>query len=299
MDVIPSAISFLNLHQDGPYSITPVKRQFSISRNVSEPLKFSCFQICAIQTYCQSNPNQTSSRCRRILNEVFELFDRSFLYIQGLSREGGRVWKMPEKQLADVRDWILIRVATRNQEEGVLAAQIISNLMQSLQQVSQYYDLANNLDLTETLCFLGYLVWAKGEGSKAPRKGCLARVVGGSKTLTARIILEPRSWADAMTVLRTEDLRDFKPQGIRGRKKIQLQAGGEVVLISVRIWVPTTSGRPRGFCVACIEQNPRDRRPIGSFGLAPGTLQLGVGSSMFIRMRKEQLMFKHSTGWHT
>jgi hypothetical protein len=128
----------------------------------------------------------------------------------------------------------------------VLAAQIVSDLMKSL-KVSQYYDIAHNLDLAEMLCFLGYLAWAKGEGCKPPGRGCLAKVVGGSKTLTARIILEPRTWADALTVLRTEELRHFKPPDIRGRKTIQLQAGGEVVLLSVRIWIPTLSGRPRGF----------------------------------------------------
>ena len=65
---------------------------------------------------------------------------------------------------------------------------------------------------------------------------------GGDKMLTARVILEPRSWADAMSVLRAEDLRGFKAQDIRGRKTIQIQAGGEVTMISVRMWVPTNAG---------------------------------------------------------
>jgi hypothetical protein len=210
----------------------------------------------------QANPDQPPSRGKRVFNQVFELFDKSYLHIQGLSREGGRVWKMPEKQLAEVRSWILTRVTTRDQEEEVLAAQIVSDLMKSL-QVAQYYNIAQNLDLAETLCFLGYLAWAKGEGCKSPGRGCFAKVVGGNKTLTARIMLEPRTWADALTVLRTEDLRQFKPSDIRGRKSIQLQAGGEVILLSVRIWIPTLSGRPRGFWVACVEQDPRNRRPIG------------------------------------
>jgi hypothetical protein len=141
MAIIPNAISSLNLHRDGPNSANSVRRQFSIVRDVNEPLMFSCFQIRAI-VFCQglmkqSNPHQAPSNCRRILNEVFELFDRSFLYVHGISREGGRVWKMPASQLAEVRDWILTRVATRNQEERVLAAQVTSDLIQSL-RVSQY-----------------------------------------------------------------------------------------------------------------------------------------------------------------
>ena len=110
-------------------------------------------------------------------------------------------------------------------------------------------------------------------------------------------MLEPRTWADALTVLTTDDLRQFRSSDIRGRKSIQLQAGGEVILLYVRIWIPTTSGRSRGFWIVCVEQDPRNRRPIGSFGLAPGTLQLGIGSSMMVQIRDNQLMFKHSSGW--
>jgi hypothetical protein len=137
-----------------------------------------------------------------------------------LSREGGRVWKMPETQLAEVRSWILTRVTTRDQEEEVLAAQIVSDLMKSL-QVAQYYNIAQNLDLAETLCFLGYLAWAKGEGCKSPGRGCFAKVVGGNKTLTARIMLEPRTWADALTVLRTSDSSSLQTSGAASRSSFR------------------------------------------------------------------------------
>jgi hypothetical protein len=186
-DIISSAIAFVNLHQEGPLRITPIVKGFSVIRNVHEPLQFSCFQIKAIRDYCQglmvqANPDQPLSRGRRVFNQVFELFDKAYLYIPGLTRDGGRVWKMPGRQLAEVRDWILTRVAARNQEEEVLASQIVSDLMKSM-KVAQFYNIAQTLDLAETICFLGYLAWADGERSKPPGRICSAKVIGGNKTV--------------------------------------------------------------------------------------------------------------------
>jgi hypothetical protein len=166
IDIIAGAIAFVNLHQEGPSRTTPIVKEFSVIRNVSEPLQFTCFQIKAIQNYCQglmvqANPDQPPSRGRRVFNQVFELFDKAYLHIPGLTRDGGRVWKMPGRQLAEVRNWILTRVETRDQEEEVLASRIVSDLMKSM-QVAQYYNIAQNLDLVETICFLGYLAWAEG-----------------------------------------------------------------------------------------------------------------------------------------
>jgi hypothetical protein len=298
--IISSAIAFVNLHQEGPLRTTPVVKEYSVIRNVHEPLQFSCFQIQAIKDFCQglmiqANPNQPLSRGRRIFNQIFKLFDKAYLYVPGLTRDGGRVWKMPGRLLAEVRNWILTRVAANNQEEEVLASQIVSDLMKSM-QVGQFYILAQTLDLAETICFIGYLAWAEGEGRKPPGRTCTAKVIGGNKTLTARVVLEPRTWADAWTVLTTDDLRHFRPSDVR-HQTIQLQAGGEVILLSVRIWIPTTSGRSRGFWIVCVEQDSRNWRPIGSFGLAPGTIQLGISSSMMVRIKDDKLMFRHSSGW--
>ena len=165
-DIISSAIAFVNLHQEGPLRTTPIVKEFSVIRNVHETLQFSCFQIGAIRDYCpglmvQANPDQPISRGRRVFNQVFHLFDKAYLYVPGLTRDGGRVWKMPGRQLAEVRNWILTRVETRDQEEEVLASRIVSDLMKSM-QVAQFYNIAQNLDLVETICFLGYLAWAEG-----------------------------------------------------------------------------------------------------------------------------------------
>jgi hypothetical protein len=53
MAVIGNAISFLDLHKDGPNSANSVKRQFSIVRSVNEPLNISCFQIEKIRKFGQ------------------------------------------------------------------------------------------------------------------------------------------------------------------------------------------------------------------------------------------------------
>jgi hypothetical protein len=209
----------------------------------------------------QANLGRPISRGKRIFNEIFYLFDKAYIYVPGLSREGGRVWKMPE-----VRNWILTRVVANNQEETVMAAQIVTDLMQA----EQFYNLAQTLDLAETICFIGYLTWAEGKGTKTPGRTVSAKVKGGGKLMTARVVLEPRTWADALTVLTTTDLRQFQSSDIRGRKTIQLQAGGELIILSVRIWIPMTSGRARGFWIVCDEQDSRTRRQIGTFGLATG-----------------------------
>ena len=70
-------------------------------------------------------------------------------------------------------------------------------------------------------------------------------------------------------------------------------------MFSNRLWVPTQGGETRGFWIPCIEQNQRDKRPIGSYDLAPGTMRLGVGSGPFMRLRSGKLMFKCSSGWRT
>jgi hypothetical protein len=301
--IIQNAIDFVDLHKEGPLRTTSIVREYSVKRDVHEPIHFSCFQIRAIKDYCQglmiqANPDQPLSRGRRIFNEIFNLFDKAYLYVPGLTRDGGRVWKMPGRLLAEVRSWILTRVVANNQEEAVLASQIVADLMKCM-QVGQFYNLAQTLDLAETICFIGYLAWAEGKGGKPPGRTCSAKVMGGGKTLTARVVLEPRTWADALPVLTTNDLRQFRSSDIRGKKTIQLQAGGELILLSVRIWIPTTSGRTRGFWIVCAEQDSRNRRPIGSFGLAEGTIQLGIGSSMMARIRDNRLMFRHSSGWQT
>ena len=67
---------------------------------------------------------------------------------------------MPGKLLAEVRNWILTRVVTNTQEETLMAAQIVTDLMQAM-QAGQCYNLAQTL----AICFIGYMSWAEGKGT--------------------------------------------------------------------------------------------------------------------------------------
>jgi hypothetical protein len=161
-------------------------REYSVKRELHEPIHFSSFQISAFKDYCQglmlhANLGQPISRGKRIFNEIFYLFDKAYIYVPGLSREGGRVWKMPGRLLAEVRNWILTRVVANNQEETVMAAQIVADLMQAM-QAGQFYNLAQTLDLAETICFIGYLTWAEGKGAKTPGRTVSAKVRGAWQT---------------------------------------------------------------------------------------------------------------------
>ena len=87
---------------------------------------------------------------------------------------------MPGRLLAEVRNWILTRVAANNQEETVMASKIVADLMKCM-QVGQFYNLAQTLDLAETICFIGYLTWAEGKGAKPPGRTVSAKVMGVAK----------------------------------------------------------------------------------------------------------------------
>jgi hypothetical protein len=297
--IIESASQFLDLHREGPLRTTQIVREYSVKRELHEPIHFSSFQISAFKDYCQglmlhANIGKPISIGKRIFNQIFYLFDRSYNYVP----EGGRVWKMPGRLLAEVRNWILTRVVTNNQEEMLMAAQIVTDLMQAM-QAGQFYNLAQTLDLAETICFIGYISWAEGKGTNTRGRTVSATIKGGGKFLNARVVLEPRTWADALTVITTNDLKQFQSSDIRRRKIIQIFAGGELTIVSVRIWIPTTSQKARGFWIVCVEQDSRTRRQIGTFGLADGTIHFGIGSSMMARIRDNRLMFRHSAGWQT
>ena len=81
-------------------------------------------------------------------------------------------------------------------------------------------------------------------------------MVGGDKMLNVRVITNPMSWADGMSVIRTEDLRAFSAQDVRHRKTVQIRGGGELTIVSVRLLVPTHNGESRSLWVPCVEQSP-------------------------------------------
>ena len=102
-------MEFLAGHNDGPGR--PVRsRQFSIVRSENAPITLSCFQRKAIQNYVQGmvrqlNPDRSGAGHKKIIQNVFSLWDRSLFHVPGPKREG-EVCEITTRQLENMREWV-------------------------------------------------------------------------------------------------------------------------------------------------------------------------------------------------
>jgi hypothetical protein len=156
---IGGVIEFLAAHNDGPGKAVR-SRPFSVIRREGAPVIVSCFQIQAIQNYVQGmvkqlNPDRSRAEHKGMFQEVFSLWDRSFIHLAGPKREG-EVCKITTRQLEEMREWVSNRLSSNNQENRVLASQILEGVTHPL-RIAKGFSLKDGLDLAESFCLLGYL----------------------------------------------------------------------------------------------------------------------------------------------